>query len=80
VITGLALNRALWIVQVPQHGQSDEAFTTNTIQSGGESSTFLLNGKRDTGVALEPNSFTVTNPTMNENGVVYHWSAHGEGV
>jgi hypothetical protein len=78
VATGLAAIRALRIVNVPAHGPSIEAFTTNTIQSANGTGTVLVNGRRDTGVALEAGNFTVTHPDLNESAVVYHWTADGD--
>lgn len=77
VLTGLAVVRAFRIVSVPAHGPSVEAFTTNTIQLF-NGPTALVNGKRDDGVSLEAGNFTVTNPDLNEIGVVYHWVADGD--
>jgi hypothetical protein len=78
IATGLSQILALWIVTVPSHAPSDEAFTTNRIQTTKGQGTFLLNGRPDNGVAIELGAFTVTNPAMNENGIEYFWTADGD--
>jgi hypothetical protein len=70
--------KSLTIVSVAPRGPSPFAYTTNAIQAALGQGTFLNGTKKDTGVAIEVASFTVTNEDFNEEGVTYHWEANGD--
>lgn len=78
VSTLLTSIQSLRIVSLPLRGPVSEAYTTTTIQQAAGQGTFVNGNKRDGGVALERGNFTVTSPDFNQEGLVYHWEAHGD--
>lgn len=78
VATGLVQILSLQIVEVAARGPSAQAYTTNAIQSAAGAGTFLNGQKRDSGIAIERGTFTVTSADFNVSGTTYFWDADGD--